>query len=63
VDSHQGGCKRCEDHVKIPDSERALALCGGLKGSRLVWRAQGRIRLDPVRDRVGLVCHGISKGD
>jgi hypothetical protein len=23
----------------------------------LVWRDQGRIRLDPVRNHVGFVCH------
>jgi hypothetical protein len=41
-------------------SERALARCGELKGSCSVWRAKGRIRLDPVRNRVGFVCHSLS---
>jgi hypothetical protein len=44
-------------------SERALARCGELKGSRSVWRAQGRIRLDQGRDRVGFVCHGLFNGE
>jgi hypothetical protein len=44
-------------------SERDLARCGELKGSRSVWKAQGRIRLYPVRDRVGFVYHGLSSGE
>jgi hypothetical protein len=44
-------------------SERALARCGELKGSRSVWRAHGRIRPNPMRGRVGFVCHGLSNGE
>jgi hypothetical protein len=44
-------------------SGRALARCGELKGSCSVWRAQGRIRLDPVRNPVGFVFHGLSNGE
>jgi hypothetical protein len=44
-------------------SESTLARCGELKNSHSVWRAQGRIRLVLVRDRVGFVCHGLSNGE
>jgi hypothetical protein len=53
VDSHQGVCKWYEDQLKILDSGRDLAVCGGLMGSLLVWRAQGR--LDLGKDRVGFI--------